>query len=82
VGGETDVHTGGDGPLSRVRPRIGAGAPSRSWLERVDPGGAAGSASGEGTAATGAPAHGEPGSVESHPIPRDYREHVRTYFDE
>jgi hypothetical protein len=64
-----------------VRPTIGAGDPSRSWVEWVDPEGMPESERGPGVGgATGSAAHGEAGGIERAPIPEDYRDHVRTFF--
>ncbi|MEO0325075.1 MAG: hypothetical protein AAF447_19100, partial [Myxococcota bacterium] len=81
-GGRTAPRPGEDGPLARVRPTPREGAPSASWLEWVDPEGAPVPARGAGAGgATGASAAGESGAIERAPIPEDYRDHVRTYFD-
>ncbi len=79
-GGETDRVAGGGGPLARVRPALGEGAPSETTFEWVDPEGAP-LAPGlpEGAPVEGIAA-GEAGAIERAPIPEDYREHVRTYF--
>ncbi|MCC6877524.1 MAG: hypothetical protein IT378_24670, partial [Sandaracinaceae bacterium] len=79
-GGHTDPTGAQDGPLARVRPPLGAGAPSATTFEWVDPEGAplpAGTPDPSGTATA---AEGEAGAIERAPIPEDYHEHVRTYF--
>ena len=69
-----------DSPLlGRVRPTRRAGAPSRSWVEWVDPqgsGAAAGAVVGGGPAVAGEGGQG----VERAPIPREYQDHVREFF--
>ncbi|MDQ3034965.1 MAG: hypothetical protein M3Y87_21330, partial [Myxococcota bacterium] len=69
-----------DGPLARVRPRVGRGAPSRSTVEWLDPAGMDAPESAYEGGATGAGARGEQGAIERMPIPQDYRDHVREYF--
>ena len=82
-GGETRPVGAEDGPLARVRPVAGPGAPGRSWVEWVDPSGEPVPERGDGVGgATGEAVQGEAGGIERAPIPEDYREHVRTYFGE
>jgi hypothetical protein len=78
--GRTGAVDATDGPLARVRPRVGPGLPAETSFEWVDPEGAPlpeGVPDGE---ASGEAAAGRPGAIERAPIPQDYREHVRTYF--
>ena len=81
AGGETP-ELGGSDALARVRPRVGEGAPSRSWVEWVDPEGTPVPTDQRpaGAGPTRAQARGESGGIERAPIPEDYEEHVRTYF--
>jgi len=62
--------------------RVGAGAPSRTWVEWVDPSGqpTGGEAPAGADTSGGAAPSGESGGIERAPIPEDYEEHVRTYF--
>ncbi len=81
-GGRTPDLNSGDSTLARVRPRVGTGAPSRTWVEWVDPSGqpTGGDAPAGGDTSGGAAPSGESGGIERAPIPEDYEEHVRTYF--
>lgn len=79
-GGETDRVRAGDGPLARVRPELGPGAPSQTTFEWVDPEGTPLPEGAREGAAVGAIGEGRPGAIERAPIPEDYRDHVRTYF--
>ncbi len=79
-GGDTAPVRANDGPLARVRPELGPGAPSQTTFESTDPTGMPlpeGTPDGE---AASAAAPGEPGAIERSAIPEDYRDHVRTYF--
>ncbi|MFO0694498.1 MAG: hypothetical protein U0230_13140 [Polyangiales bacterium] len=77
----TTAQLGGDDLLARVRPTVApGGTPSASWVEWVDPTGSEPTVGGGG-AATGPGAAGQPGAVEHAPIPEEYRDHVRAYFE-
>ena len=71
----------GDGVMARVRPRILPGQPSRSTVEWVDPEGTPIPDSVAAGGATGGTTAGETRAIDRAPIPEDYREHVRTYFE-
>ena len=65
-------------PCSRAS--LGAGAPSRTTFEWVNPEGTPLPEGGPEGASTGQAAEGNARGIERAPIPEDYREHVRTYF--
>lgn len=79
AGGNTRVLSDGEGPLARVRPRVGAGAPSRSWIEWGNPGAAGDEGSGQSVGG-GAVGPSEGGGIGRSRVPGDYEDHVRTYF--
>lgn len=78
AGGVTPVLEGSEGPLARVRPRVGAGTPSRSWIEWGTPGAPTGE--GGGGIGGGSVGPSEGGGIGRSRVPADYEDHVRTYF--
>lgn len=80
AGGTTPTLEGGEGPLARVRPRVGAGTPSRSWIEWGTPGAPTDQGGGGGGIGGGSVGPSEGGGIGRSRVPADYEDHVRTYF--
>lgn len=80
AGGNTQVLEDGEGPLARVRPRVGAGTPSRSWIEWGTPGAPGEEGASEGSVGGGEVGPSEGSGIGRSRVPADYEDHVRTYF--